>query len=586
MILLLLVLALPLEHRVQVEAQSDPFSVQYPTTARPAQIVRKFVKPAPGKTAHEGIDIHAPNGSQIVAGAAGVVTRVVTAEDGRGYGAYVTVKTHVNGIKYRVTYAGLKHISVTQGQTVNVGDLLGRSAGSTVKLVLQASQGGLSGFALPNVLNPRAYLTLPKIRLRPTDNSLRLRAEPDLDAPILGYASQWTLLKTPELPYDAMWFAGKDDHWLRVQMGDGSTAYAAAQYLKVVSKNDPREGIPGVPIAGMNLDVYHSRGIPAAEPLANLGWVRLNYNLSYNPDNGTYGNTDIVATYNRYAPFIQRYRDGGKRIILTLTHQFYGEGAGYVWEQMNATQWQQLSNRYAQLAGQVAAQYAGQIYAYQVWNEQDTPPGEGHAAVPIPAADYAYMLSQTITAIGAADPQARIITGGHISGPVSGPAYANAVLSALPSGVRPHGMALHPYGRGPAGSPFNVFGTLDEEIQNWSGVMPDTPLWITEWGILDYQGNDGIAAQVADHANGFMDLIYRQYRGMVAAAVWYAWADGMDNGYGLVTFTNQPKQPLYDRFLLWTFGQQASPLLTVNNATAAWLPPPPPHIRAAFFGTP
>jgi hypothetical protein len=31
--------------------------------------------------------------------------------------------------------------------------------------------------------------------------------------------------------------------------------------------------------------------------------------------------------------------------------------------------------------------------------------------------------------------------------------------------------------------------------------------------------------------------------------MWYAWADGMHNGYGLVNTSDQPKQPLYDRFL-------------------------------------
>ncbi len=30
--------------------------------------------------------------------------------------------------------------------------------------------------------------------------------------------------------------------------------------------------------------------------------------------------------------------------------------------------------------------------------------------------------------------------------------------------------------------------------------------------------------------------------------MWYAWADGMDNGFGLVDFNGQPKAHLYDQW--------------------------------------
>ena len=50
-------------------------------------------------------------------------------------------------------------------------------------------------------------------------------------------------------------------------------------------------------------------------------------------------------------------------------------------------------------------------------------------------------------------------------------------------------------------------------------------------------------------ADGFIDICLNDYRGMVACAVWYAWADTMHNGYGLVRSDSSPRQPLYNHFL-------------------------------------
>lgn len=537
---------------VDSSQHTGAFSIEYPSAARPARITRKFVPP--GKpNSHEGIDIYAPGGTAIKAGNAGVVRKVVTSNDALNYGAYIVIVTRQNGVTYRVTYSGLQNISVTQGQYVGLGVVIGQSAGikGAIKLVVQTPKGGISGFKLPDVADPRPLINLPQLRLRPTVNNLRVRVAPNLDSEIIGFVHTWSLLPTPDSHYTALWKAGKQNQWLRI-IRNGQTSFVAAWYLEVVSRRDPDAKRPKIPLAGMNLDLNHSLGTPYAPSLKNLGWVRMTYNLSYNPANGTYGNTDISATYNRYYPVLKQYADNGNKVILVFTHQFYGEGAGYVWEQMNTSQWQALTTRYADLARQVAAQYAGQniVYAYQIWNEQDTLPGNGRAAVPIPSGDYAYLLSQTISAVRSVDGKAKVITGGHISGNALGVDYARATLNAMPTGVRPDGIAFHPYGVGPKGSPFNLFGVIDDAVRAWSSVMPGSPLYITEWGVLDHQGNDAIAGQVSDHAVAFLNTLNStEFKGAVAGAMWYAWADSMDNGYGLVKASNQPKEPLYSAFL-------------------------------------
>ena len=93
-----------------------------------------------------------------------------------------------------------------------------------------------------------------------------------------------------------------------------------------------------------------------------------------------------------------------------------------------------------------------------------------------------------------------------------------------------------------------VFGFVPGQlVGTWRASLPGAQVWITEWGVLDHPGDP--AGEVADYAIGTVSRLKNLYSGAVAAAVWYGWADTMHNGYGLVNPSDQPKQPLYDRFL-------------------------------------
>jgi hypothetical protein len=131
---------------------------------------------------------------------------------------------------------------------------------------------------------------------------------------------------------------------------------------------------------------------------------------------------------------------------------------------------------------------------------------------------------------------------------VKGAAYARQTLAALPPGLRPDGVACHPYGRGPdPGLPYAPFGHIDDEVQAFLSVLPGRRLWITEWGVLDRPGDP--PDQVAAYALDTLNHLVRRWPGQLQTAIWYAWAQGMDNGYGLVDAGDRPRQPLYDRFL-------------------------------------
>jgi hypothetical protein len=298
-------------------------------------------------------------------------------------------------------------------------------------------------------------------------------------------------------------------------------------------------------LSGVNLDELESFGTPGPEELGNLGWVRLNYNVS-----NDVGSLNIDDAYNRYQPLLQQYTDNGYQTILILTHQTYGEGRDEFlpWSEMTDAKWRQLSDELAIMACQIAKQYdqQGIVKVYQIWNEQDAPIG-ARASVSMSNENYAYMVTQVSQAIRTADPEALIITGGYVSGPGDGVQNALKMVRLLPSTTLLDGIAFHPYGRGvDFNSPYRVYGHIDASIQAYSAILPGKPLWVTEFGVLNRVVDP--SPEIAEYAMSMLNYVDKWYGDRVAAMVWYAWAEGMDNGYGLVDNDENPRPILYEQF--------------------------------------
>ncbi|MEL6310180.1 MAG: SH3 domain-containing protein, partial [Chloroflexota bacterium] len=270
---------------------------------------------------------------------------------------------------------------------------------------------------------------------------------------------------------------------------------------------------------GVNLDLYHPLGTPDPAALGGIKWVRFLYNVSMNPDipegdDARYGNTDLAATMSRYRPVLEKYAHAKKNIVLVFTHQTYGEGQGLNLGQLDDGQWRTLSDRFAEMVAQIAEQYkdSGIIHALQIWNEQDAHEG-AVASIPLRPAVYGYMLGKTIQAVREVDSEIPIITGGHASGPGTGVPYAKATIAAMPDGVRPSGIAFHPYGRGNMKSlqKYRHYGNIDESINSYASVLPDTPLWITEWGVLDAPQSP--PEEMGAYAQEFMERVREAHTG-------------------------------------------------------------------------
>jgi biotin carboxyl carrier protein len=516
---------------------------------RPAAIVTRFGTPIDGRL-FEAVECSTAAGALVRAPIAGTVARLGT-DLLPGYGAYLQIAaehTAQPGVSaaetFTVTIANLESIRVREGQRVNAGDVLGPAAAARVRLVVQGP-GGRGGFALASVHDPAPLIHWPELRVTPSADGVRIREKPGTTFRGLGQVYIGDMIESLEPHGRTLEKLGRDDSWLRVRTPLNIEGYGAAWLFQAAT----RETIAAVNLTGMNLDALHPLGRPAPERMGAMGWVRMPYKAT--PSQGF---ASLEAAHAFYEPILRGYARSGQRVIAILTHQTFGEGAGFSWDEMYSARrdrWNDFLPPFLDAVRSIARRYAGKdiIHAYQIWNEQDTPFGKGVAAVPLQPEDCARITAECVRVIRSIDPQAKIITGGHIGGPSAGAAYARAMLAAIPPSLRPDGVACHSYGRGaPTSSPrYTSFGAIGDDISAYSALIPDAPVWITEWGVLDMP--DDAPEAIARYAVEFLRHVKTVFRRRVAAACWYAFADGMHNGYGLVDREDRPKFPLYDQYI-------------------------------------
>ncbi len=513
------------------------FVLEWPTSARPLAVLARFNADEEDGDLRRSLAMLTHEDADILCAAAGRVTAV---------GDSIQVESLVEAERWITTYEGVKNRHVAVGDEVELGQVMAKAAGDELRLIVQRpANGGISLLGLDNVMNPRDYIYIPQFRVRPLVDNLRVRKLPSTYASIIGNVFSWHLLEPQEHHGRAIEKVGNDGSWLKVRAVSGIEGYTAAWFLRGTTLEEGQVVFPGVNPAGVNLDIFHPMGKPEASRLGDMGWLRFGYNVS-----NLRGSEDIKAAFQRYRPHVEAYREAGYRIVFTTSHQTYGEGKAefWPWSQMTDAKWGILIERFADMMAEIAAQWAGTglVAAWQIWNEPDSL--SGVASVPLPARNYGIMFDQVYRAIRSADSGVHIITAGFNSGPQRGSAYARQMLRALPDDVRPDGLAFHPYGRGVNGHPhYSMFGHIDESVWAYSSVLPDKPLWITEWGVLDRPDDD--PAQIARYATDMMRYLKRQYPGRIATMIWYAWAQGMHNGFGLVDGAGNPRPPLTQRFL-------------------------------------
>jgi hypothetical protein len=271
-------------------------------------------------------------------------------------------------------------------------------------------------------------------------------------------------------------------------------------------------------IAGVNTDPRNPVGDPAASRLAGFTYARFPYNVS----NGT-GSLDFEAAHQFYARRIDAYRAAGVTPLIIFTHQTWGEGQGegrdFIWRQMSAGDWDRYIAGLVNVIRRIAARFVGKGIVWQIGNENDNDDKDNVASVYMPPKYYGALFRLAYDAIKTADPSARVIIGGLVTGPGKGILYYNA------TGITQHdGIGIHTYGAG-AGGLYGQHGTIEYQLGEWRKL--GRPLWVTEFGVLNAPNEP--AERVAAYAAAFM----KACAGKAVAACWYGWGEGMHNGYGI-----------------------------------------------------
>ena len=535
------------ELELEVQHIFTRFVLEWPTSARPMAIIDSFNSKASQGDLREGIDIRSKANADVICAAPGEVTSVASDGNDYGYRSYLQIESLVDEQRYVTTYEGIKLQRVKLGEQVSLGQVLAKSQDDRLRIILQnPPDRGVSFSQIDNVVNPRDHIYIPEFKVRPTTDSLRVRNVPSRRGKILGKVYSWDLLEPLAHHGRAIEKIGVADKWIRVRSIGGIQGYTAAWYLQATTTSEGAEAFPGVNPVGVNLDVYHDTGKPDASLLGGVGWVRFGYNVS-----NFRGSEDINTAMERYLPLVESYREAGYRVVFTTSHQTYGEAQSqfWPWPQMTDTKWERLIERFAEMMGDIAEQWAARdlVNAWQIWNEQDAPIGAA-ASVPLSSENYTKMFTQVYRAIRSTDSDVNVVTGGFTGGPQRGGAYARRLVRDLPDDVVPDGIAFHPYGRGLNDQPkYAIWGHIDESVWAYSSVLPRKPLWMTEWGVLDRPHDD--INHISKYATDMVRHLKVNYPGKFAAIIWYAWAEGMHNGYGIVNRQGNPRPPLTERFL-------------------------------------
>ncbi|HEY88297.1 MAG TPA: SH3 domain-containing protein [Thermoflexia bacterium] len=208
-----------------------------------------------GLPGHEGIDFRAPTGSKIFAVADGFVSDVRLDGNSKPYGNQVRVQ-HESG--YQTIYAHLLEASVSKGQAVKAGQLVGiadnsgNSAGAHLHLTLKkngATARGETNYPY-DIIDPTPYLkpfaggeevapeppAEPFMEVQvhsPEAGHLNVRAAPYVSSSRIAQVADGAILGALEEADIAYRKVGQVGQWLWVRLPDGKDGYVAAWYLRL-----------------------------------------------------------------------------------------------------------------------------------------------------------------------------------------------------------------------------------------------------------------------------------------------------------------------------------------------------------------
>lgn len=363
---------------------------------------------------------------------------------------------------------------------------------------------------------------------------LNLRTGPSTDHNVIKVLPRGTMVEILE-----------EGPWSRVRE-NGTVGFVSSNYLSEkkpgpLTNQGDSSSKPGRLQTGMNINPdAHGRDI---EQLRGLGWVRLVYKAD-----ARQRSVDKAFT-EQYQSLLQAYTSAGINCLLILNQEtVWGNTPWYGGQHED---WKRYADSLAQAGKRIAElchPFTTQI-AYQIWNEEDSPP-ENPSAIGIPPHYFALVLERTAAAIRQVTSKSRIVIGGLNSGPENAVTYVRQVQAKLSGRLPVDALAYHPYGRYVHTDPFynKQFGTLQTSLHVFKRAFPQLPLWITEIGVA---ADDPIGPEnyekIALYMREFVQELSANHTQYVPVLIWFAWSDLMRNA-GITTVDGQLKPYIGDAF--------------------------------------
>ena len=369
--------------------------------------------------------------------------------------------------------------------------------------------------------------------------ALNMRTGPSTDFEVIKSLRRGTAVEVLE-----------EGPWSKIRE-NGDVGYVSRNFLSVrkpgaVSNGNTSSRSFRLLQTGMNINP-DAHGLDLGE-LQGLQWVRFVYKAAAK-------NRDVDQAFrDQYQQLIQAYTAAGIKCLIILNQETVWENEP--WEKDPSdpnllNDWRTYAGQFGQVTKRVAelCKPFGNMVAYQIWNEEDSPPSND-SAIGVAPDYFALVLDRAASAIRQVSTESPIVIGGLNSGPGNAVAYVRRIQAKLGGRLPVDALAYHPYGRYVQTDPFysKKFGTLQDGLRVFKQAFPNKPLWITEIGVAD---DNPIGSEhyekIATYMREFVEELASNHTRHVPVLIWFAWTDLMRNA-GIKTVDGRMKPHIEDAF--------------------------------------
>lgn len=196
-----------------------------------------------GFPGHNGVDFGIPNGTPVKAAVAGTVEKI-SFEDG-GYGNYIKLRHKDGSTTYNTYYAHLANATVSAGQNVSAGTVIGRSNNTGAStgphlhfgLRVPGKNPDYKGYEDPMpyldgsettshpALDLPGVVDIPNLDFEVTGDLLNVRSGPGINYPKVDTLEKGNKIKGTRLHSQGVWIEFEEGKWCAM-------SFAGFQYLK------------------------------------------------------------------------------------------------------------------------------------------------------------------------------------------------------------------------------------------------------------------------------------------------------------------------------------------------------------------